>query len=420
MKNFVILILVSLLFLPELYGGVRLEDLILLLLFAWLMMQRKGKLEIGKSELVFLSSYVVIISLSSLYNLAFFKGGGTWFFWSDSNSVFIKEIIRVFKYFLIVLIVKNMKLKEEDLKYIAKYFVLYSFILCIVGIMQRYNTLNINQIFFTFFQQTEQQAYHNAFLNTGYTPIEKIRINGTFYVSNTFAAFLLIPFSYSLKKAIFDGVKKYWLLIALIVVNIFLTQSRTGIFITVIIFGVYLVNTFSGLKLKKSTLPILFIAPFLIIVLINAIDLNRLSESIDVIFSYGIIEAANRGFVIQMFREVASNSFLLGFSPFSDSITSDNELIIFMQYGGILGVILYTSLIIGMYFSIKRTNLNKQNKLFLNTMLIIVLLVGLTNGFVLSNRLFSIYLIIHYLFLNMAKNESSKITIENGKKFISA
>jgi hypothetical protein len=413
MKFLVYVCLFSMLYLPEFFGLIRLEDVVISFAIGWLLISKNKRFKIGIIEVTIFTIYLLLISVSGLYNLQFFNQSEAYNFYLDENGKnFIKEVIRAFKYLMIVLLIRNIEFTKEEVFRFLKAFVWLSFGVSIIGIFQYFNIGNIQEIITNYYKQG---SVHNTLFSKSYYEMGLVRINSTFYISNIYAAFLLIPAAYALKLILFDKQKKYWIPFMFITLNIIMTQSRTGV---ILLLGIILLYFFYATFIRRvmsfRMLILLWIMPLLTYVAISMLDMNRIVTRLFLVFQEGFIQSSGRDFVVHQAENILSQSPFLGYSPFVvTQLPADSELKIFIQYGGVLGLLFYLSFLLVLFVVIKRSIIDSNIKVFMYTLLICGILTGLTNGYIMSNRLFPVFLLILCLLSLHLKSDEQRCKTGN-------
>jgi len=352
---------------------------------------------------------MLILTLSVFYNLLFFQAGSSNFGYNmnDSLDLFVKEIIRALKTLIIVIICCNINFNNYRMEKFLKYFLNLCYVLALIGITQYFNVFGINQFIS---EHYNEGGKHNALISEDYFRHGMLRISTFFYTPNIYAAFLLIPLSLSFKKVILDRKFVHWFGIGIITINLVFTQSRTALVIAILIFFIYLwYVTFILKKISLFNSTAFAVSPFIIYFFINLVNLNIVQRFID-IFKFGVVTSSGRGSVIDQAKEILITSPLLGYSPIvTNNIASDNELKIFIHYAGLLGILFYTILIYILYKKVRRSTLTQSYKFYLHILIICLIIVGSTNGFIISNRIFPVFIILYTLLVYNEGNKNTKV-----------
>lgn len=391
------IIIISMLFLPETSFGFRIEDVFLIILLIVLLLKNQKSFKIPIYPFILVCVYISILTISVYYNVNFgeYSDSKYNYRYNDSVDLFIKEAIRGIKIFMIVAVCYNLKFNKKLTEEFLSFFLKMSYLLAVIGILQYFNALGINQFIA---EHYNPEGKHNALISESYISQGLIRINTTFYGPNIYSAFLIMPLSLSLKKVVIENNRKHLAGVCLIMINLLFTQSRTGIIIALIMIFCFLFYvSFLSKKMNILSFLIYSLSPFITYFFLNSINIDIL-QRFQGVFTSQILEASGRGPAIDQMKDILFNSFLLGYSPvISNDFPSDNELKIFAHYGGILGVIFYFSLVFILYKKLKYSLISNANKVFLTTLIISIILVGTSNGFIISNRVFPIFIIIYSL-----------------------
>lgn len=384
----------SMLFLPDTTYGFRIDDVLLFILLLITAIKKGGSIKLNTFPILLVTIYILILTFSVFYNLNFFDVGKTNFGYmlNDSIGLYMKEIFRALKTLIIVIICCNLNLDNFRIEKFLKYFLNLCYILALVGIAQYFNLFGINQFISANYNEGGR---HNALISEDYFELGMLRISTFFYTPNIYAAFLLIPLSLSFKKVMLDRKFAHWFGIGIITINLVFTQSRTALVIAILIFFLYLwYVTFVLKKISLFNFVVYTILPFIGYYFINMVNLNIVQRFVDIL-KFGVVTSSGRGSVIDQAKEILITSPLFGYSPIvTNNIASDNELKIFIHYGGLLGVIFYFILIYILYKKVRISNLTRHYKFYLLTLIVCLIVVGTTNGFIISNRIFPIFIVI--------------------------
>lgn len=391
------IIITSMLFFPETTLGFRVEDIFLIILLIVVSLNPQKNFKIPSYSFMLFCIYIFILTSSVFYNVNFgdFTDSKYNYQYNNSIDLFIKEVIRASKIFIIVIVCYNLRLNEKQTEKFLSFFLSLSYLLATIGIMQYFNALDINQFIS---ENYNPEGKHNALISESYIAQGLIRINTTFYGPNIYSAFLIIPLAISLKKSVIENQKKHLFGTFLIMINLLFTQSRTGIIIALImIFSFLFYVSFLSKKINILNFLLYSSIPFIVYYFLSFINID-IVQRFQGVFTSHILETSGRGPAIDQMKDILSTSFLLGYSPVvSNDFPSDNELKIFAHYGGILGVTFYFFLVFMLYKKLKYSLISNANKVFLTTLIISIILVGTSNGFIISNRIFPIFIVIYTL-----------------------
>lgn len=405
------LTIISMLLFPDTPFGFRIDDILILILFCIIFFKSGGKIKVSVYPVIIFFTYFFILLLSVLYNLNFFEFGKTNYGYhlNSSLDLFVKEITRALKILVIFIICYNMNPTSKKTEKVLSYFLKISYVLTVIGIMQYSNLLGVNEFISNHYNPGDS---HNALISDDFIQNGQLRINATFFNPNIYAAFLLIPLSLSLNRALLKNKPIYFIGVGMIMVNLVFTQSRTALLSAIIMILLYIAYvTFIMKKIRLNNLIVYSLSPIIIFYLLNSINIDIINRFHGV-FSSEIVNTSGRGPVMNQMKEILTNSPFLGYSPIvTNNIASDNEIKIFIHYDGILGLFFYFVFIYILYRKVKVSLISKENKFFLFTLILNILLIGTTNGFIISNRIFPIFILIYTLTVNSDQNE--KVVMPN-------
>lgn len=380
------ILLFMMIFLPD-FNYFRLEDIIIISVILFEIINKK-RIVIPKTVAIYFILFIIVYSLSITNYILFINQG-------IDLMTGLKEIVRSVK-ILFIFIIFQKKIVYFKMPNLNK-FVFYSVIIVLVEIMQIYNLFNINNIIITFYKPGIAQYYNISSYAIKYG---MFRATATFYNPNILASFLLISFIVVINM--YKKNNRIITLISLITISagIFLSQSNTGILgILAIIFVLYIIE----LKRKnKSNNAIIAISIFTIVllfsvnILITKYNLARDEER----SIYQIV--ASREYAYTKFLEIFNKYPILGMSPiFAKDYPYDSEYFFILINYGLLGLIIYLKAIITLLRRLKCYFKIEADEIII--LILLVPFIGMTNGFVFSNRIFPIYLIIFNYFIS--KNE---------------
>ncbi len=303
------------------------------------------------------------------------------FFFFQDNEV-LRESARLVIYFFLAILLYNIKVSYSS--FITIWRVMLSFCFAI-QLIQFFNLFNINSILGKLYGES-------IFLKVAeYSSITNFRSGSIFISINPyfkFTAISLALFLLNLEKTDGNHYLDYFF-IAISFLSSFLCGSRTGFITLFVICVVYFLS-----KLNKSfnitTILKLFLVSISFVIIIHLLNENfniqeaRLFSAEDSL-GYKIK-------VIKLFLEKSTAcEFLFGMGAY-DVITSgkldmDSDIGYTLSYYGLFGVIVYYLMIVRLtYF---KHVLDKNERIYLFMILIIVFLGGFTSGIFFNYRVFA-------------------------------
>jgi hypothetical protein len=385
MKILFILLLASAILFPEINSYLRFDDLIIVIIsiIVVLELQKFHKFTFP-SKIVNYIFIILLLYFLSMTNFMLFNN-------TDIINIpnAFKEIARLLKIFILFIILENNKsYKNYNLLNILK---LFTIITVIVAVLQYIDIFNIKNLIETYYKPESIQYYN---LKESLKEMGAFRITSTFYNPNIYATFLLIPFCIVLTSIFESFSKKDIIYAAIIIFGIMLSQSRTGFIIMIILI---IKNLFEYYKNKKENyrniikiLVIIILTSLLLYFLLNYFRLLRLSRIDLGLLSYYRISSYTLLF------KAFSNSPLWGKSILCyKNFPFDSEYFVVFFNCGTGGIVVYFYVLYQVFKS--NRNYSYFKRMMLSNLLIIVPLTGITNGFIFSNRIFPIFLLIYYI-----------------------
>lgn len=303
------------------------------------------------------------------------------FFFFQDNEV-LRETARLVIYFFLAILLYNIRISYSS--FITIWRVMLSFCFAI-QLIQFFNIFNINVLL-------EQIYGESIFLKVaGYSSITYFRSGSIFVSINPyfkFTAISLALFLFNLEKTDKNHYLDY-IFIAVSFLSTFLSGSRTGFITLIVICIVYFFSKLSGcinIKtfLKFFLVSISFILVFLLLNDSFSFQEGRLFNAEDSL-GYKIT-------VIKLFLERSTASeFFFGMGAYdavaSGKLDMDSDIGYTLSYYGLFGVIIYYLMIIRLtYF---KHALNKNERIYLFMVLIILFLGGFTSGIFFNYRVFA-------------------------------
>lgn len=303
------------------------------------------------------------------------------FFFIQDNEV-LRETARLVIYFLLATLLYNIRVSYSS--FITIWRVMLSFCFTI-QLIQFFNIFNINAIL-------EKIYGESIFLKVaGYSSITNFRSGSIFVAINPyfkFTAISLALFLFNLEKNDRNHYLDYFF-IAVSFLSSFLCGSRTGFITLLVICGVYFFSKFGKYINIKAILKFFLVSIFFIIFFLLLNENFNFQEarlfSAEDSLGYKIK-------VIKLFLERSTPSeFLFGMGAYDVKITRkldmDSDIGYTLSYYGLLGVIIYYLMIIRLtYF---KHVLDKNERIYLFMILIIVFLGGFTSGIFFNYRVFA-------------------------------
>ncbi len=236
---------------------VKVAEIISLFTIVFLIIFNK-KIKIDKFSIMILT-WVVLGSISAIINTIFYN-------YSMSELVYgLLYGIRIIHLVVLCMIISScLKKYEVSTKKVIDFIILNYIIVCVIGFIQllaypvAYDFYNIFYRFGVYFANPDPHVN---------------RLISTYFDPNYLSLCLLIPLSFSIVYWIKYKSKKYLLYIAILLVTILLTVSRSGILGVGVIFTTILIlYIIRGIKTKKMKISI--ISFYIVIILLIIISLN--------------------------------------------------------------------------------------------------------------------------------------------------
>ena len=148
---------------------------------------------------------------------------------------------------------------KNDKNYIKKIFLIFIVINCLIGISQRYNPFNINELYVKIIAPTQYETLLNNYPDP--------RVVGLTGNPNVFGFLLALAILVTFYELFINNKKNYYLLLLLEVITLFMTMSRTSfVCFVAIVFSFLFIYLFKTHNLKKF-FKTFFITSFLILTL---------------------------------------------------------------------------------------------------------------------------------------------------------
>lgn len=148
---------------------------------------------------------------------------------------------------------------KNDKNYIKKIFLIFIVLNCLVGISQRYNPFNINELYVKIIAPTQYQTLLNNYPDP--------RVVGLTGNPNIFGFLLALALLVTFYEIFVNNKKKYYLLLLLEAITLFMTMSRTSFICSIVmVFSFLFIYLFKTHNLKKF-FKTFFITSFFILTL---------------------------------------------------------------------------------------------------------------------------------------------------------
>lgn len=380
-------------FIPDIQIGgkyLRLEDIMIIILVLSIVLNINSNRErlIFPQHKTFIF-IIVLVLISIFWNQLIKKDTQV------NNTVLMKEMLRMMKYYLLIFICLNIKLKrKEDINYIL---IIISIVICTVGIMQRFNILGVSELIKQIYRP--EDIHHNL-VSTYYLYSNSARIYTTFNNPNQYGSFLLILLisitSLKLKQKIEN--KIFVTTLILIIVNLILTQSRSNIIATAIWVFYFYIYLLRNNKMRVKYFVSVLIATIL---LVTVSELYNLLNFYDRSFDLYI----NRMNAIDNIVKIISTNPVFGNSVlhYDANMTAwDSEILIIISYTGLLGLAYYIYKIINkIKFKLKGLT---DEEFISNSLIIILPIIAITKGAIFSIKFFPLYIILYYISFKQKDN----------------
>lgn len=365
--------------LPEI-KYIRIDDIILVFLAIYYLKHRIAN-SISKEIYLVLLLLVVNISLSTISYMTFIH--------ADSDlTALIKEVIRILKAFAIVIVSYGIVKPAQNEEYIENTLFLSTVVCVIIAVLQYYDIADINNYIQMYYKPDNIQYYNSSRImqQLGY-----FRATSTFYNPNILGAFLLIPYSINIANMMEKLTIRHSAMIIVVLIGIILTQSRSALFIIAIITVFSIIKTrklgVKAINQRRKKIMILIVIVLLSYTIVQTFNFVRIFMSNIEVLQYSRVSAYST------FLELLTDYPILGKSPFAfKEYPFDSEYLLILYNFGVFGLAIYFYAVLNVFRRIR--NIDDTRTLILSNLLLIVPLTGLSNGFVFSNRIFPIFLII--------------------------
>lgn len=366
--------------------------LVLSSFFVFILLRQKGKIRAPKI-IIILIAFSLLIALQMIISPSVFF----------SMSVAVQEVIRMYVYILVILIIANTAIRED------RFLKLWNIIFLGIGliaIFQYFKAFGVNDALGNIYGVT---IHLRTSMN--HSNLDFFRAGSVFLNSNSLAKFTLLYLSIFLTFVLNKNTNKMLIfgLITLLITTFTLAGSRTGILIVSIIlflnFLSYTMKTNFKVKLHNILITILFvfIGLFALIYIsekgiINFDDLRMFNiiMGFETSFAYKLISFTN---MLNYFNVL---NLLIGMGPFENAekylTLVDFDIGYLITYFGVLGLTFYFFMI-GYFYNYKKRLSIRHFKL--NRLLVIIfILFGFTGGVFFNLRFFTIFCTIVYANIN--------------------
>ena len=385
LQNFIIFGLLSSLILPffNFFGfGLYLTTIISIFLFLSIFLY---KIRIDKFS-IFICLLCFTIFLSTLHSNAF-----------GISSSDYRNYIEMVKYFQFVpyLILLN-SINRQGMDKVIIYFIkLSSFLYLTIFLLQLLNPGNLGYIVSVFYLGSG--SVHLVGIESG----QRLPITGSNpnsgAVIGCFFIFFYITQVFKNKKI------SYFIILALIMLSVVMTQSRTTLVGLVVCIIVFILFSKANLKFKTS---IVFSIPIIVFLLYNYLNLDYIKYGVQYLVEGNNDSVNVRLDTFQIAKEAFLKSPWLGTGPSKDEFgsTLDSEyILIFMRYG-LIGCLVFSLFIISLLW-VGFKNISRSSGLILFLYTILTLIVMLTNNAYSGYQLMSItILLLVWLKVDVEKN----------------
>jgi hypothetical protein len=367
--------------------------------------------------IVFILSFIFLGSLSTFYNIVFKNYLIDWNF-------YFKEMLRYLKLLSVYISFRSFT-NINDQESLLKCFLFSAIISALVIFMQIPNLANINNIIYSLYSPPRYEYnISSEALASG-----ALRGVSTFYGSNVYGAFLLMPICYSLENVFFSKlpIRKYACLLfvlLLLLAATFFTQSRSAFLGVIILFIGFEVFAFISRRgerkcsIKSKSSPIVSSFIFLILTFVFTLFLAGKFNLSRLFSTYSYKEAFQGGSMAAKYQaweknvEIVSKVNLVLGAGYNIELFGlwDSEYGYIFFFFGITGLLLYFIFFIGLLKSLLNRKQIYHRSLFL--LLIAYLLINFTETTLLCNRVGPFLMML----LGLAfSSEAKRTSIEAGE-----